>query len=72
MKKSLDKLTKANLSEKQRTDYHRILTQSLNKIADKTEKKAAIEASGLITNHNLMVIFISVSGDKFRQYNFSE
>ena len=43
------------MKEQQRTEYRRILTSSLNKIVDKTDRQGGQEASNLIIQHNEQV-----------------
>jgi hypothetical protein len=58
LKKSLESLDKARLKENQRSEYRKILSQSILKIAEKTDKKdlspEAITA-GLIPQKNSQV-----------------
>ncbi len=58
LKKSLESLDKARLKENQRSEYRKILSQSILKIAEKTDKKdLSPEAitSGLIPHKNSQV-----------------
>jgi len=58
LKKSLESLDKARLKENQRSEYRKILSQSILKIAEKTDKKdLSSEAitSGLIPQKNSQV-----------------
>ena len=52
LQRAVESMGKAKLKEQQRTEYRRILTSSLNKIADKTDRQGGQEASNLIIQNN--------------------
>jgi hypothetical protein len=52
LQQAVESLSKAKLKEQQRTEFKRILSQSLSKIADKTDKRTNSLPTHLIQIHN--------------------